>query len=156
MRKMLCSFRSKNLIAFLAFFILLSDQTSKWLVVNSMIPGECRYVLPFFNIVMVKNSGITFGMLGGIASPSFLIFLSIIVIMLMLIWVRKNEQYALPVTLIISGAIGNIIDRIIYGSVVDFLDFHLFEYHWPAFNIADSAIVIGSAILFFISFGEKT
>ena len=143
-------------IAFLGFFVLLSDQISKWLVVSSMSLGESRYVLSFFNIVMVENTGVTFGMLKGIISPIALIFAAVIVIIFVIVWAKNNESYALPASLIISGAIGNIIDRVTRGAVVDFLDFHLCGYHWPAFNIADSAIVIGCAILFFISFGEKT
>ena len=150
MRKMPVSF------AFLGFFVLLSDQVSKWLVVNSMSFGKCHYVLPFFNVVMVENTGVTFGMLRGLVSPIALIFTAVIAIIFVIIWTKNNKLYTLPVTLIVSGAIGNVIDRVTRGAVVDFLDFHLGEYHWPAFNIADSAIVIGCAILFFISFGEKT
>jgi signal peptidase II len=150
------SLNSKKLITFLAFFILLSDQVSKWLVINSMTLGESHYVFPFFNIVMVKNNGITFGMLRGAIPSAALILIAVIVMIFVFIWASRNRHYMLPAALIISGAIGNIIDRIVYGAVIDFLDFHLCGYHWPAFNIADSAIVIGAAILFFISFGEKT
>lgn len=156
MRKMSKSLNSKKLITFLAFFILLSDQVSKWLVINSMTLRESHYVFPFFNIVMVKNNGITFGMLRGLIPSAALILISVIVMIFVFIWASRNRYYMLPAALIISGAIGNIIDRIIHGAVIDFLDFHLCGYHWPAFNIADSAIVIGAAILFFISFGEKT
>lgn len=149
------SFRSKRLIALLAFFVLLSDQLSKWLVVNSMSLGDCHYVFPFFNVVLVENRGITFGMLSGIVHPTVLILLAVIAMIFMLAWAMRNTYYILPATLIISGAIGNIIDRIVNGAVIDFLDFHLYGYHWPAFNVADSSIVIGAAVLFFISFGEK-
>ena len=155
MRKMPESISSK-LIAFLVFFILLSDQISKWLVVNSLTLGESYHIFPFFNIVMVQNNGITFGILKGTIPSAVLIFVAVVAMIFVFIWARRNKHYMLPATLIISGAIGNIIDRIVHGAVIDFLDFHLYGYHWPAFNIADSAIVIGAAILFFISFGEQT
>ncbi len=149
------SLRKYCLGGFLFVFILLSDQLSKLIVVRHMRQGEWINVLPFFNIVHVRNKGVTFGLLSGSLQPIFLVILSLVVIGFLIDYVRKNKNHLPFVSLIIGGAIGNIIDRIVYGSVVDFLDFHLGSYHWPAFNIADSAIVIGVFVLFFISLSEE-
>jgi signal peptidase II len=149
-------FSSKEINIFCFLFVLLSDQISKYVIVKTMALGESRYVFPFFNIVMVENKGITFGILNGKIHSSILIFISFVVIVYLLIWVRKNLSHLLPMVFVVSGALGNIIDRITYGAVIDFLDFHLLGYHWPAFNIADSFIVIGAFVLLFISYGEKT
>lgn len=149
------SLRKYCLGGFLFVFILLSDQLSKLIVVRHMRLGEWMNILPFFNIVHVRNKGVTFGLLSGSLQPIFLVILSLVVIGFLIDYVRKNKNHLPFVSLIIGGAIGNIIDRIVYGSVVDFLDFHLGSYHWPAFNIADSAIVIGVFVLFFISLSEE-
>jgi signal peptidase II len=119
--------------------------------------GESHTVLPFFNIVLVKNEGVTFGLLSGSVAPIILIFASITVIIFAIMLVKDNRYCMLPMALVIGGAVGNIIDRIRFGGVIDFLDFHICGYHWPAFNIADSAIVIGVCILFIMSYlyGEK-
>jgi signal peptidase II len=150
------SFGSESIGIFLAIFVLLSDIFSKWVIVNSMIFGECRRIFPFLNVVMVKNTGVAFGLLGGVISPVVLMLISIVVMIFLIAWGRNNRNCLLPVSLIVGGAVGNILDRITRGAVVDFLDFHLFRYHWPAFNIADSSIVIGMFFLFFISCGEKS
>lgn len=157
MRKMPNSFNSQRISIFLAVFILLSDQLSKLIVVRNIFFGDSLNVLPFFNIIRVENRGITFGMLSGFVSPLILTMISCLVVIVLLIWIKKAPPYyKLPTALIISGAIGNIIDRISRGAVVDFLDIHIYGYHWPAFNIADSAIVIGTLIALIISYGEKS
>ncbi|MBO7454713.1 MAG: signal peptidase II [Alphaproteobacteria bacterium] len=148
------SFKKHRLVAFLFFFTLLSDQLSKLLVVKNLRLGELVNIFPFFNIVHVQNRGVTFGLLSGTFQPVVLIALSLVVVWFLISYARKNENYRLPTSLVIGGAVGNVIDRIAYGSVVDFLDFHLGSYHWPAFNIADSAIVIGVCLLLFISYSE--
>lgn len=149
------SFKKHRLIAFLFLFTLLSDQFSKLFVVKNLCVGEMINILPFFNLVHVRNKGITFGLLSGSLQPIIFVVLSLVVVVFLINYAHKNKNYRPFLSLIIGGAIGNIIDRIIYGSVIDFLDFHLGRHHWPAFNIADSAIVIGVFILFFISYPEE-
>ncbi len=146
---------SKYINYILFIFVLISDQFTKFIVVNNFNIGEILTLLPFFNIVRIQNYGISFGMLSGTVQPFILISISIVIICFLIIYLRKHKQYNLPIILIISGAVGNIIDRVRFHSVIDFLDFHLGIYHWPAFNIADSAIVIGVFILLFVSNMEK-
>jgi len=148
-------FREHRLVAFLFIFTLLSDQLSKLLIVRNLYMGERINILPFFDIVRIQNKGVTFGLLSGTLQPIVFIILSLIVVVFLIDYARKNENYRPFISLIVGGAIGNIIDRIVYGSVVDFLDFHLEMYHWPAFNVADSAIVVGVFILFFISYSKE-
>jgi signal peptidase II len=152
------SFSSKSLRSniFVIFFILLGDQLSKFVIVKSLQPRENIGVLPFLNMVRVENKGITFGLLSGTLQPFILIFVSLIIIVSLCLWMRnKSEKYQLIISLIIGGAIGNLIDRFVHGAVIDFLDFHLLTYHWPAFNIADSAIVVGVFAVCLISRGEE-
>jgi signal peptidase II len=146
---------SSSIVVLIVFFVTLSDQISKFLIVKFLHAGECVYVWSFFNLVNVKNSGVTFGLMNGMFQPVVFIVVSLIIIAAIGVWIKNNRPYRLPGGLIIGGAIGNLIDRIIHQAVIDFLDFHLLTYHWPAFNIADSAIVIGGGILFFISYGEE-
>jgi signal peptidase II len=109
----------------------------------------------FFSITYVRNPGAAFGFLAG-ALPLFryIFFVAITVtaIVLILYYIRKSKAEELRLTfslsLILSGAIGNLIDRIRFGEVIDFLDVYLGSYHWPAFNVADSAISVGAVILF--------
>ncbi|MDR0753178.1 MAG: signal peptidase II [Holosporaceae bacterium] len=146
---------SSSAVVLIIFFVVLGDQISKFLVVKFLHAGECAYIWPFFNFVNVKNSGITFGLLNGIFQPIVFVAISLIIVASFCVWIKNNDSYRLPSSLIIGGAIGNLIDRIIHQAVIDFLDFHLLTYHWPAFNIADSAIVIGGSVMFFISYREE-
>ena len=148
-------FKKHSVVAFLFLFTLLSDQLSKLFIVKGLYVGESINILPFFDIVHVRNRGVTFGLLSGTLQPIVLVILSLVIVGFLIDYARKNENYRPFISLIVGGAIGNVIDRVVYGSVVDFLDFHLGKYHWPAFNIADSAIVIGGFVLFFISYSEE-
>jgi signal peptidase II len=121
------------------------------MVVEHLQLREHHAILSFFSIVRFENRGISFGMFNGTSAPLLWISLSTIVVVALCIWARDKKFCWLPSGMIVSGAVGNSIDRIIHGAVVDFLDFHVSTYHWPAFNIADSAIVIGAIVLFFIS-----
>ena len=148
--------KSSWLIALVSIFILASDQVSKYFIVNNLRIGDSCSVCPFFNIVRVANRGISFGLLQGAFQPIIFFAISFAVVVALFFWSRKNRKYVFPSALILSGAIGNMIDRIYYGSVVDFLDFYVSKYHWPAFNIADTFIVLGTCILFFISYREES
>ena len=137
-----------------ASVVIALDQATKWWVVTIfMNPPRVVDVWPFFNVVMVWNRGVTFGFLGD--TPYWgqwaLVGLSLAIVAILLLWLRRAETTwrAAAIGLIIGGALGNVIDRVHYGAVADFLDFHVAGYHWPAFNFADAAITVGVAIMFF-------
>ncbi len=117
-------------------------------------------ILPFFSLVMVWNQGISFGLLNqdGDIGAMILLILPLIITAIFLIWLFKTNSWlqGIAISLVIGGAIGNVIDRLRFGAVIDFLDFHIAGYHWPAFNLADSCVVVGIALLIFHSiFLEK-
>ena len=141
----------------LAAMVLALDYGSKaWaLAFMQARAGEPLEVTPFFNLVLVWNHGISFGMLAHQGGESPLIPLLIAFFMLLVLahWLRKTTQFgeALALGAIMGGAIGNVIDRLTHGAVVDFLDFHAFGQHWPAFNMADSAICCSVIFLCWLS-----
>ncbi|MGH6945319.1 MAG: signal peptidase II [Geminicoccaceae bacterium] len=136
----------------IACLILVLDQASKWLVLGPL-GLEARPILltPFFNLVLVWNRGVSFGMFGspGPLAPWILSGVALAVVAGLGLWLRRATQplIAVGLGLVIGGALGNVIDRVRFGAVVDFLDFHLAGYHWPAFNLADSAICVGAGLL---------
>jgi signal peptidase II len=140
----------------LAMIVVLIDQVSKWLVTSYISPHQGLAVIPgFFNLVLVKNRGMAFGILNqtnqGLA-PFFLLATTIaaIGVIIFFYWLkRKRVWLTVGLSLILGGAVGNVIDRIQLGYVIDFLDFHLAHYHWPAFNMADSAVTAGTFWLLF-------
>ena len=135
--------------------ILLLDQWTKSMVVQKLLLYQRVEVIQgFFALTHVRNTGGAFGIFGGekggIGSMLFVVvsLLAIGAIIFLFIRIREDEKtLALSFSLVLSGAIGNLIDRLRYGEVVDFLDFHLSTYHWPAFNVADSAICIGIGLM---------
>lgn len=140
------------LIAGIALFIL--DRITKALAVHFVTAGPI-VVLPFFNFALVWNRGISFGMFSGATSygPLLLTVVSLVIIGGLVAWLLRIEdrRLAVAVCAVIAGAAGNIIDRVRFGAVIDFLDFHIGSWHYPAFNIADSAIVLGIAFVLFDS-----
>ena len=139
---------------------MILDLCSKYIIFNFLdnliLEGAIFYpslkVSSFFNLVQVWNNGVSFGMFSQFASAKiFIIILNIIIISALLIWLSRIEHKYLMISLslIIGGAFGNLFDRVINGAVADFLDFHLFNYHWPAFNLADSFVFIGVFMLLF-------
>ena len=109
-------------------------------------------VLPFFNLVLVWNKGVSFGILSNdhVAGPFLLAGLAVIIAVGIWFWFMRSAEtryMAVCCGLIVGGAFGNAADRLLYGAVVDFLDFHVAGYHWPAFNVADCAIVVGAILL---------
>jgi signal peptidase II len=107
-------------------------------------------VTPFFNLVEVWNHGVSFGMFNKLAYGKWLLSgMAIIVTIILLRWLYRTDDHltAVALSLIIGGAIGNTIDRLRFGAVADYLDFHAYGYHWPAFNVTDSAIFIGVCLL---------
>ncbi len=146
----------------LAGLILVADQLTKWLVVSGLFnlpfgdPNMFSMARPlpvevtgFFNLVLVGNTGVSFGLLRGGQARWFLVVLSLVVVGGLLVWQWRANTTLIRagIALVIGGALGNVVDRVRLGAVVDFLDFHALQVHWPAFNVADSAIVIGVAVL---------
>jgi signal peptidase II len=138
----------------IAALVLLIDQLTKITVVRLFSYGESQAVTSFFNLVLIYNKGAAFSFLStesgwqrylftglGIAAALFIIFL--------LKRHAGQRMFCTALALILGGAVGNVVDRIAYGHVIDFLDFYMRNWHWPAFNVADSAICVG-AVLFVI------
>ncbi|GAB6052746.1 signal peptidase II [Magnetospira thiophila] len=136
----------------LALLVLVLDQFSKWWIIERvMVPPRMIEVTSFFNLVMVWNRGVSFGMFdsGSAASIWILSGVAVSIAIVLVIWMLRAERRALVVllALIIGGAVGNLIDRLRFGAVADFLDVHVGGLHWPAFNVADSAITVGALLL---------
>ena len=137
------------LISILAVFI---DQLSKWwILVFVMDPPKVISVTPFFNLVLTWNKGVSFGMFNDQGDSGALILstIAILITLVLIFWLfkAKTNITAIGLSAIIGGAIGNVIDRLTHGAVLDFLDFYVNNVHWPAFNAADSFITIGAITL---------
>ena len=130
------------------------DQLSKFLLLRHFHEQGCilheQVLTPFLKLVLTCNTGVSFGMLNrsGASSLVFSLIAAAIVVML-LFWLRRTRTrfLALAIGLVIGGAIGNVIDRLRFGAVIDFLYFHAGSWYWPAFNLADSAICLGVAAM---------
>jgi signal peptidase II len=145
--------RYMNIGLYMAAFVALVDQFSKAFILHSLIATNppVQIVNPFINFVLNWNKGITFGILNhneAWTSYAF-IALAVVILLLLLDWLYRSTSLlmALALGLVIGGAIGNVIDRVRHGAVVDFIDFHVMGYHWYTFNLADSAIVCGVGLL---------
>lgn len=127
------------------------DQATKWLIVTIVMdPPRVIPVTPFFNLTLGLNRGVSFGMLGWLGeTPWVLIGISSAIVVGLLVWLWRVRRMveAIGLGAIVGGALGNILDRMRLGGVVDFLDFHVAGWHWPAFNMADSAITVGVSLL---------
>ncbi len=171
------------LFLMLSNLIIIADQLSKWFItehiirpalgqqphglitwyidVTQRLPFTEIEVLPFFNINMVWNQGVSFGLFSGDTDygPWLLIALSLFITIWFGAWLFKETHSAklTGIAMVIGGALGNVIDRVRFGAVIDFLDIHIGDWHYPSFNIADSAIVIGVFVLIIHSlFFEKS
>jgi signal peptidase II len=139
----------------ICFWILFVDQWTKHAIQQRLVLYQKVEVIHgFFNLVHVRNTGGAFGIFGGerggLGSLLFVVvsLAAIGSILFLFIRLREDEKrLSLSLSLVLSGAIGNLIDRLRYGEVVDFLDFYLASFHWPAFNIADSAICLGIGLM---------
>ncbi len=137
-----------------AIAVAVLDQLSKVGILGffaGRAAGEHEQVAPFFNIVLIYNRGMSFGLFNGGGGLNALLFslVAAAIVTALIYWLSRVESplLAIAIGLIIGGAIGNVADRIRFGAVVDFLDFHAGSWHWPAFNVADSAISIGVAVM---------
>jgi len=144
----------------LAAAIVLADQASKWAVLASFAPGERLRVTGFFNLVLVFNKGAAFSFLAAAPGWQTPLFVTIaigaaLVVSALLLRTSNRRLFCAALALILGGAIGNVIDRLRFGQVVDFLDFHALGLHWPAFNVADSAITVGAGLLIIESFLQR-
>jgi signal peptidase II len=138
----------------MAVGVALLDQISKWIVLGALRPGDSRYVAPFWNWVLTFNPGAAFSFLSdaGGWQRGFFIVLSLAVSAWIVVLLRQHcgeFRLSLALTLVLGGALGNLIDRVCYGAVVDFIQWHVAGYYWPAFNLADSAITLGAVLLLF-------
>ncbi len=136
----------------LALVVLLADQFTKVLIVSSYPLGEGFAVTSFFNIVRVHNEGAAFSFLASAGGWQRWFFTGLgVVAAAVMVWMLKKHPgqklFGFAIACILGGAIGNVIDRVLYGYVVDFLDFHYAGIHFPAFNLADSGITLGAACL---------
>ena len=136
----------------LAFILLMVDQFTKVLIVGYYHLGDSTYVTSFFNVVRVHNSGAAFSFLAGASGWQRWFFTVIgFVAAAVIIWMLKSHPgqrlFSFAMACILGGAIGNVIDRLLHGYVIDFLDFHWRSWHFPAFNVADAAITVGAVCL---------
>lgn len=136
----------------LALAVIVLDQASKWWIVNIvMTPPQSIEIMPFFNLVLAWNRGISFSMLQYETDvmPYVLSMVALGVVLVLVRWLQHAARgwTILGLGLVIGGALGNVVDRLRFGAVVDFLDFHAAGVHFPAFNLADSAISLGVVVL---------
>jgi signal peptidase II len=145
---------SKRWLAWLALalFVIVLDQLAKLMVVASFAYGEGLIIASFFNLVHVLNHGAAFSFLAGAGGWQrwFFTILAMIISVWLIIMIRRHQAerlQPLAFSLILGGAIGNVIDRVRIGAVIDYLDFHAAGWHFPAFNLADSAITLGVILM---------
>ena len=136
----------------LSALVIVLDQISKAEISSHFVYGEGMAVTGFFNLVLAHNMGAAFSMLNDAGGWQRWMFSAIaLAASVLIVWLlRKHQQqklFSFSLALILGGALGNLIDRVAYGYVVDFLDFYWDSYHFPAFNIADSAITCGAALM---------
>jgi len=139
--------------------VLALDQASKWLALENLVLHESLPLVPLLNLTLVYNRGAAFGFLSTAAGWQNLFFIgialvAIVVILYLLRRTASNDRFmAVALMLILGGAVGNLIDRLVYGHVVDFIDVYYGTWHWPAFNVADSAITVGAVMIVFDALG---
>lgn len=143
----------------LSLLVIVFDQLTKWWALTALEPYIANEVFPGFNLTLAFNTGAAFSFLSDASGWQRwgLSGLAVVIVTILLVWLRRvpraDWRSALPLTLIIGGAIGNLVDRLRFGHVVDFIDVYYDRWHWPTFNIADSAISVG--VVFLILFGLR-
>lgn len=137
----------------LSLGVLVADQLTKWAALAGLAYARPVEVLPFFNFTLLFNTGAAFSFLADHDGWQrwFFVFLAVVIVASLLAWLAfvalDDRRIKAGIAAVIGGAVGNVIDRVAYGHVVDFLDFHWAGWHWPAFNIADAAITIGVILI---------
>lgn len=147
--------RKSGIFLGLAAAVVLLDQFTKWWITTHIVPGGSITVISgLFDIVDIRNSGVVFGILSGTDMPFrtiFFLLISLVAMSIILLFLRnlpsERTGWVVGLGLVFGGAWGNLIDRVRFGEVVDFLDVHVGAYHWPAFNVADAAVTIGALYL---------
>ncbi len=140
---------------FIATLVIFGDQITKLWVRKAIPLYSSRVIIPgFMNLVHIKNRGIAFGLFNSFASaPTILTLISAFAVFFILYLIVVDKEggplFRASLGLVLGGAIGNLIDRLVWGRVTDFLDFHIGPYHWPAFNVADMAISVGGGLMLF-------
>ena len=141
------------MIYLISLIVFLLDFGTKFWAMRALVPHEPAPVFPCFNLYLTFNRGVSFSMFSAQSATGVwtLIGLTGAISALIIYFIQKEKENftRLGLALVLGGAIGNLLDRIRFGSVIDFLDFYLGTYHWPAFNIADSAICIGAGLILF-------
>jgi signal peptidase II len=145
----------------LAALVTALDQLSKFAIARWLALGSGVEVAPFFNLVLVHNKGAAFSFLASAAGwqRGFFIAIAVVASVWVVTLLRRHPDetlFCFALSLILGGAIGNVIDRVWLGAVIDFLDFHAAGYHWPAFNLADSAITCGAVLLIWEGLRPRT
>lgn len=143
----------------LSFITLILDQWSKIAIDSSMRLYESITIIPFFNLTYVRNLGAAFSFLSDAGGWQrwFFSAMALTISIILTVWIYRLKKHetllAVALSLILGGAIGNLIDRLAYGYVIDFLDVYYQNWHWPAFNVADMAICLGVFLMLLESFG---
>ncbi len=144
----------------LAALIVVLDQLAKWVVLNTLSFGETIYVAPFWNWVLTFNPGAAFSFLAD--QPGWQRWFFTVLALGVSGWIAfelkkhpEQKLMALALTLVMGGALGNVIDRVRFGAVVDFIQWHAAGFYWPAFNVADSAISVGALLLIVATLTQK-
>lgn len=132
--------------------VIVLDQLTKFWISQSFAPGASVPLTPFFNLVLTYNTGAAFSFLSRASGwqRGFFIVVAAAASLFIIYLLKRHHQrrlFSLGLSLILGGAVGNLWDRIVLGQVVDFMDFYIQSYHWPAFNVADSAITCGAGLL---------
>ncbi len=149
----------------LAIFVIGADQLSKHLILKHFLAlppfAPPAHVMPSLNFVLSLNHGVTFGMFNGGASTTGAVIFSVLAVviagfLLVWLWQAQRSWLAIALGLVAGGALGNVIDRIHYGGVVDFIDFYIGNWHWYTFNVADSCICTGVAMLLLDSLATRS
>lgn len=142
------------LLFLLAAAVFILDQATKLIILKYVGPYDIISVTSFLNIVFVENTGSAFGMFKSLGNI-FFIMVALAAMMVVSYLIVKSRQDGMAFAFVLGGAAGNLLDRITRGAVVDFLDFHAFGWHWPAFNVADTALTVGVGLLFISVFLRK-
>ncbi len=137
-------------LASIVLSVIVLDQITKRLIMSGLKLYDSIELLPFLHIVSVRNTGAAFGSLKGMGSWFFIV-VAVVAIAFVCSLLAKRLYNSFGLALVLGGAIGNLIDRVLYGKVVDFIDVSVGSFHWPAFNVADSALTIGIIIIFLSS-----